>query len=75
LEKTSASAALSITNPTLPDLGSNPARHGGKPATNCLSYVMAKLRFNMERFSLEDFNLVEIKEEHQVKTSKRFEAL
>jgi hypothetical protein len=75
LEKTSASATLSITNPTLPDLGSNPARHGGKPVTNCPSYVMAKLKFNMERFSLKDFNEVEIKEELQVKTSKRFVAL
>jgi hypothetical protein len=26
------------TNPTWPDPGSNPGRHGGKPATNLLSY-------------------------------------
>jgi hypothetical protein len=31
------SAALSSTNLTWLDLGSNPGRHGGKPATNCLS--------------------------------------
>jgi hypothetical protein len=32
------STTLSTTNPTWPDLGSNPARRGGKPATNRLSY-------------------------------------
>jgi hypothetical protein len=36
-EKTCPSATLSTTNPTLPDLGSNPCRHGKKPATNRLS--------------------------------------
>jgi hypothetical protein len=30
--------ALSTINPTSPDLGSNPDRRGGKPATNRLSY-------------------------------------
>jgi hypothetical protein len=37
------SATLSTTNPTWPDLGSNPGRRGGKPATNSLSYGMASL--------------------------------
>jgi hypothetical protein len=38
-EKTSPSATLSTTKPTLPDQGSNPGRHGGKPATDRLSYL------------------------------------
>jgi hypothetical protein len=29
---------LSTTNPTWPDLSSNPGCHIGQPATNCLSY-------------------------------------
>jgi hypothetical protein len=37
-EKTCPSATLSTTNPTWSDLGSNPGRRGGKPATNCLSF-------------------------------------
>jgi hypothetical protein len=37
-EKTCSSATLSTTNPTLPDLGSNPSRRGGKSSTNRLSY-------------------------------------
>jgi hypothetical protein len=37
-EKTCPSATLSTTNPTWPDLGSNPGRRGGKPAPNHLSY-------------------------------------
>jgi hypothetical protein len=40
-EKTCPSATLSTTNPTWPDLGSNPGHHGGKPATNRLSYGTA----------------------------------
>jgi hypothetical protein len=40
-EKTCPSATLSITNPTLPDLGSNPGHRDGKPAINRLSYGMA----------------------------------
>jgi hypothetical protein len=40
-EKTCPSATLSTTNPTWPDLGSNPGRRGGKPATNRLSYGAA----------------------------------
>jgi hypothetical protein len=42
-EKTCPSATLSTTNPTWPDLGSNPGRRGGKPATNRLSYDTARL--------------------------------
>jgi hypothetical protein len=41
LEKTCPSATLSTTNPTWPDLGSNPGRRGGKPASNRLSYGTA----------------------------------
>jgi hypothetical protein len=40
-EQTCRSANLSSTNPTLYDLGSNPGRRGGKPATNRLSYGTA----------------------------------
>jgi hypothetical protein len=40
-EGTCLSATLSTTNPTWPDLGSNPSRRGGKPATNRLSYGTA----------------------------------
>jgi hypothetical protein len=40
-EKTCSSATLPITNPTWPDLGSNPDHRGGKPATNRLSYGTA----------------------------------
>jgi hypothetical protein len=36
-EKTYSSANLFTTNATRPDLGSNPGRRGGKPATNRLS--------------------------------------
>jgi hypothetical protein len=42
-EKTCPSATLSTTNPTWPDLGSNPGRSGEKPATNHLSYGTAHL--------------------------------
>jgi hypothetical protein len=40
-EKICPSAALSTTNPTWPDPDSNPGRHGGKQATNCLRFCMA----------------------------------
>jgi hypothetical protein len=40
-KKTCPNAILSITNPTWPDLGSNPSRRGGKPATNRPSYDTA----------------------------------
>jgi hypothetical protein len=40
-EETYPSATLSTTNPTWPDLGSNPGRRDGKPATNLLSYGTA----------------------------------
>jgi hypothetical protein len=42
-EKTCPSATLSTTNTTWPDPGSNPGRHGGKPATNRLSYGTASI--------------------------------
>jgi hypothetical protein len=45
-ENTCPSATLSTTNPTWPDLGSNPGRRGGKPSTNRLSYGMAVLRLS-----------------------------
>jgi hypothetical protein len=35
------SGTFSTTYPTWPVLGSNPGRHGGKPATNRLSYDTA----------------------------------
>jgi hypothetical protein len=39
-EETSPSATLSTTDPTWPDLGSNPGRRGGKPAT--IAWPMAR---------------------------------
>jgi hypothetical protein len=44
LEKTYPSATLSTTNPTWPDLVSNPGRCCGKPATNRLSYGTVGLK-------------------------------
>jgi hypothetical protein len=38
--------AMSTTNPTCPDVGSNPGRRGGKPATNRLSYGTATATAN-----------------------------
>jgi hypothetical protein len=44
------SVTLSTTNPTRPDLGSNPGRRCGKPATNSQSYGTALfLRLNRTR--------------------------
>jgi hypothetical protein len=40
-EKTYSSATLFTTNPTGPDPDSNPDHHGGKSATNRLSYGTA----------------------------------
>jgi hypothetical protein len=40
-EKTCPSATLFTTNPTWPDLGSNPGRRGENPATNRMSYGTA----------------------------------
>jgi hypothetical protein len=37
-EKTSPSSTLSTTNPTIPDLGSNAGRRGGKRTTDRLNY-------------------------------------
>jgi hypothetical protein len=45
-EKTCPSATLSTTNLTWPDPGSSPARRGGKPAANRLSYGAAIYRVN-----------------------------
>jgi hypothetical protein len=45
-EKTCRSATLSTTNPTLSDLELNPGRHGGKLATNRLSYGTSFLEDN-----------------------------
>jgi hypothetical protein len=53
-EKTCLSATLSTTNPTWPDLGSNPGRRGWKPATNRLSYGTANT--NVSRISLSPAN-------------------
>jgi hypothetical protein len=39
--KTCPSAALSTTNPTWTDPGSNPGLRGGRPAANRLSHGMA----------------------------------
>jgi hypothetical protein len=41
-EKTCLSATWPTTNPTWPDLGSNPGHPCGKPATNRLSYGTAR---------------------------------
>jgi hypothetical protein len=44
-EKTCPSATLSTTYPTWPDPGLNLGRRGGKPATNRLSYGVARVSF------------------------------
>jgi hypothetical protein len=49
-EKTCPSATLSTTNPTWPELISNPGRRGGKPATNRLSYGAASTRCSNFRY-------------------------
>jgi hypothetical protein len=41
-DKTCANDTFSTTDPTWADLGSNPGRRGGKPATNRLSYGTAR---------------------------------
>jgi hypothetical protein len=46
LKKTCPSATLSTTNHTWPDQGSNPARRGGKPVTNRLTYGAALVQCN-----------------------------
>jgi hypothetical protein len=45
-EKTCPSVILSTTNPTWPDLCSNPCHRGGNPATNRLSYGTAYRRYS-----------------------------
>jgi hypothetical protein len=57
LEKNCPSVTLSTTNPTWPDPGSNPGRHGGKPATNRLSYGMAKNNINFV-FILQKYKMI-----------------
>jgi hypothetical protein len=44
-EQTCPNVVLSTTNPTWPDLGSNPGSRGGKPGTNSLSYSTDCMRF------------------------------
>jgi hypothetical protein len=44
-EKTWPSVTLSTTNPTWPELSSNPGRSCGKPTTNHLTYGTAKTAF------------------------------
>jgi hypothetical protein len=43
LKKIHPSAAVSTTDSTLPDLGSNLGNGSGKPASDCLHYGMALL--------------------------------
>jgi hypothetical protein len=50
-ERTFRSATLSITNTTWPDLGLNPGRRGGNPATNRLSYGTADIWTNSKERS------------------------
>jgi hypothetical protein len=50
-EKTCPSAALSTTNPTRPDQGSNPGRRGGKPADN-YTYSVASTKKKKSTFFL-----------------------
>jgi hypothetical protein len=54
-ERTCPSATLSTTNPTGPDLGSNPGRRGGKPASNRLSYGTAPRRWLETLLHSQDF--------------------
>jgi hypothetical protein len=49
-EKTCPSATLSTTNPTWPDLGSNPGRLGGNPATSRRSYGSALRGVNLNLY-------------------------
>jgi hypothetical protein len=49
-DKTCSSATLTTANNIWPDLGSNPGRRGGKPATNHLSYNSDQYRSFMEAF-------------------------
>jgi hypothetical protein len=46
------SATLSTTNPTWHDPSSIPARRGGKPATNRLSYGAAMYRISLNCYKL-----------------------
>jgi hypothetical protein len=48
-KKTCPRVTLSTTNFTWPDLGSNPFRRGGKPATNSLSYGTASAPWLLSR--------------------------
>jgi hypothetical protein len=51
-EKTCPSAALSTTNPTWSDLGSNPSRRSGKTAIIRLSYGMASYSILPDRITM-----------------------
>jgi hypothetical protein len=44
-----STATLSTTNPTCPDLGANPGRRDGKPATNRLSYGVPMTFLSLSR--------------------------
>jgi hypothetical protein len=61
LQKTCPSATLSAINPTWPDLGSNPGRRGGKPATNRLCYGTAISMSFSSAFRTRDMWYIEIK--------------
>jgi hypothetical protein len=52
------SATLPTTNPTWLDLGSNPGRHGGKPAINNLSYGTAYYKAIQHIQNLTEFGLL-----------------
>jgi hypothetical protein len=70
-EKTCPSATLSTTNPTWPDLGSNPDRRGGKPATNRLSYGTATIARVLVHFQELEWSVYKISlrvRRHQVVT-------
>jgi hypothetical protein len=64
-EKTYPTATLSITNPTRCDLGSNPGRRNGKPATNHLSYGTALQCWLINQF------IILIKKSHSFMPGKK----
>jgi hypothetical protein len=56
-KKTCPSVTLPSTNPTWPDLGPNPGRGGGKPATNRLRYGTAIVPSLAVRTGAEEINV------------------